>query len=108
MQTEPPETPYPVPDADTGNWSVYLILCSDGSLYCGITTDPHARFSAHAAGKGARYTRSRPPVAMRIVSDRLSRAAASRLENRIKKMKTSPKRGLWAESAGRSVNTGAG
>jgi len=41
---------------------VYLLRCSDGSLYCGWTTDLDARLAAHSSGKGAKYTRSRLPV----------------------------------------------
>ena len=41
---------------------VYLLRCSDGTLYCGWTTSPEARVKAHNSGKGAKYTRSRLPV----------------------------------------------
>ncbi len=41
---------------------VYLLRCSDDTLYCGWTTDLAARVAAHNAGRGARYTRSRLPV----------------------------------------------
>lgn len=41
---------------------VYLLRCSDGTLYCGWTTDPEARTAVHNSGKGAKYTRSRLPV----------------------------------------------
>ena len=45
-----------------GCWYVYLIECRDGSVYTGIATDVARRFSEHAAGKGARYTRAHPPL----------------------------------------------
>ena len=35
-------------------WLVYLLRCSDGSLYCGITNELPKRLKAHAAGKGSR------------------------------------------------------
>ena len=41
---------------------VYLLRCSDNTLYCGWTTDLTARLSAHNSGRGAKYTRSRRPV----------------------------------------------
>ena len=41
---------------------VYLLRCSDGTLYCGWTTDLTDRVAAHNAGTGAKYTRSRRPV----------------------------------------------
>ena len=43
------------------NW-VYILRCGDGSLYTGWTNDLERRFSAHASGKGAKYTRSHLPV----------------------------------------------
>lgn len=45
-------------------WYFYLARCADGSLYSGIAVDPVKRMEVHNAGKGARYTRSRLPVAM--------------------------------------------
>ncbi|GEM_PF-2687801 len=41
---------------------VYLLRCSDGTLYTGYTTDLPRRLHVHNAGKGAKYTRSRLPV----------------------------------------------
>lgn len=43
-------------------WKLYMLRCVDGSLYTGITTDVDKRITAHNAGKGAKYTRSRRPV----------------------------------------------
>jgi len=67
-------------------WHLYLLLCRDGSYYAGITTDLEARFQAHLAGKGARYTRSHPPE--RILGSRCypDRASASRAEWEIKRL----------------------
>ena len=42
-------------------WHVYLIECTDGSLYAGTTTDVVRRYRQHVNGKGARYTKSHPP-----------------------------------------------
>lgn len=41
---------------------IYVLECEDGSLYTGYATDVDARFAAHKAGKGAKYTKSHPPV----------------------------------------------
>ncbi len=41
---------------------MYVLECADGSLYTGYTTDLEKRLSAHNAGKGAKYTKSRRPV----------------------------------------------
>ena len=43
---------------------VYLLRCSDDSLYCGWTTDLDARLKTHNSGRGAKYTRSRLPVTL--------------------------------------------
>ena len=36
-------------------WFVYLLECSDGSFYTGVTNDVSARMKAHAEGKGSKY-----------------------------------------------------
>ena len=41
---------------------VYILRCSDGTLYCGWTTDLEQRVAKHNNGTGAKYTRSRRPV----------------------------------------------
>ena len=43
---------------------VYMLRCSDGSLYTGWTNDLDKRLKTHAAGKGGKYTRARLPVAL--------------------------------------------
>ena len=68
------------------NWVVYLVCCSDGSLYCGITNNLEKRLSAHNSGIGAKYTRSRRPVEMVGTSSKLTRTDALKLEYRVKKV----------------------
>jgi len=41
---------------------VYILLCSDNSLYTGYSPDPQKRFSEHLSGKGGKYTRSHRPL----------------------------------------------
>jgi len=43
---------------------VYILRCGDGTLYTGWTNDLEKRLTAHAAGKGGKYTRARLPVAL--------------------------------------------
>lgn len=73
-------------------WFVYILECSDKSLYTGITTDLDRRLLEHnASSRGAKYTRSRRPVklvAHCIVKDR---SAALRLESKVKSLKKSEK-----------------
>jgi putative endonuclease len=65
---------------------VYLLRCSDGTLYTGWTYNLARRVAAHQKGHGARYTRPRRPVRL-IYSERLSsRAAAMKRERAIKKL----------------------
>jgi len=45
-------------------WYVYIVKCSDSSLYTGVTTDIKRRIDEHNAGKGASYTRARAPVSL--------------------------------------------
>lgn len=65
---------------------VYMIRCEDGSLYTGSTDDPERRFAAHAAGKGAKYTKSHRPAELAAVWTLASRPEALRLEYRIKRL----------------------
>jgi putative endonuclease len=67
-------------------WRAYLVRCGDGSLYAGVTNDVPRRVAAHAAGRGARYTRARPPVVLAWKSPALEKRAAHRLEARLKRL----------------------
>jgi len=66
-------------------WFVYLVRCSDGSLYAGCTNDLVKRLKTHNAGRGARYTRSRGPVALVWSRKVQGRSAALRAEAKIKR-----------------------
>jgi putative endonuclease len=67
-------------------WLVYILRCSDGSLYTGITTDLPKRLKVHNAGKASRYTRSRLPVALAYSESQNSTSAALKREAAIKKL----------------------
>ncbi|WP_371325441.1 GIY-YIG nuclease family protein [Dechloromonas sp. ZY10] len=73
-------------------WFLYLIECRDGSIYTGITVDVAARYAAHCAGKGARYTRSHPPQQLLAWAVHGDRAAAAREEFRVKQLSPGEKR----------------
>jgi putative endonuclease len=66
------------------NWIVYILECSDGSLYTGITTDLVRRITDHEQGNGARYTRGRGPFSLKYMEYCNNRADASRRERSIK------------------------
>lgn len=78
------------------SWFVYLIECEDNSIYTGITTDVAARYAAHVAGTGARYTRSRPPRRLLCSFPAADRSEASRLEYWIKRLSQTQKREIVA------------
>lgn len=74
------------------NWSVYLLRCSDGALYCGVTNDLKKRLKTHNEGKASKFTRGRLPVKLAAVSGLLSKSEAMRKEYRIKRLPKSEKR----------------
>lgn len=67
-------------------WYLYILECRDGSLYTGIAVDVEKRFAQHCAGKGARYTRSRPPKAILYRKKFRTRSAALKAEYRTKQL----------------------
>lgn len=70
-------------------WYIYMLLCRDGSLYSGITTDPARRFREHCAGTeggGAKYTKTHKPVKIAALWQAESRSAASKLEAHLKRL----------------------
>jgi putative endonuclease len=77
-------------------WWVYLLRCGDGSLYAGATNDLARRLALHAAGKGARYTRSHLPVALAYSEPARGRGAALRREAALKRLSRAEKLALVA------------
>ena len=73
-------------------WFVYLIECVDGSLYTGIATDVARRYGEHVAGRGARYTRSRPPRALLGRVPCADRSAALKAEHALRRLDPAGKR----------------
>ncbi len=81
------------------SWSVYLLRCSDGTLYTGIATDVAARVKTHNEGKGAKYTRARLPVTLLYQEDALTHGDALRREMAIKRLSRTQKLSLIASDA---------
>ena len=80
------------------DWTVYIIRCSDGSLYTGITTDLRRRFEEHSGRvRGARYFNGRQPESIIYSESGHSRSSASRREAAIKKLTRADKLGLAAD-----------
>jgi putative endonuclease len=68
-------------------WLVYILRCSDGALYTGITNDLPKRLKAHAAGKASKFTRSRLPVKLVYSEPQKSKSAALKREAAIKRLR---------------------
>jgi len=83
--------------ASPSRWLVYLLRCSDGSLYTGITNDLPKRLKVHAAGKASKYTRSRLPVKLVYSELKRTKSAALKREAAIKKLRRAEKDRLVAE-----------
>ena len=81
----------------------YLLLCSDGTYYCGWTTDPNRRVAAHNDGKGARYTKARRPVKLVYLEESDSKSEAMRREAEIKKLSHSEKEKLSSEYINKEI-----
>ena len=71
--------------ADAG-WQVYIIRCSDDSLYTGITLDVERRMTEHGGARGAKYFRGKRPHQLVYLEDGHTRSSACRREAAIKKL----------------------
>jgi len=67
-------------------WYIYILKCSDGSLYTGITNNLNKRVLTHNKGKGAKYTKTRLPVVLMASFEAEDRSKASKEEYRIKQL----------------------
>ena len=85
------------------NWSVYILRCSDGSFYTGISNDPARRFKQHNAGTASRYTRSRLPVELVYQEAQTNRSLALKREVAIKALSRQKKQLLIRDAAPQSV-----
>lgn len=73
---------------------MYILRCADDTLYTGIARDVAARLRAHETGRGARYTRSRGPLALCAVRRCASKGQALSLEHCIKQLSRTEKQAL--------------
>ncbi|WP_353427018.1 GIY-YIG nuclease family protein [Polynucleobacter sp. MWH-UH19D] len=79
-------------------WCVYLLECSDGTYYAGITNRLEHRINAHNLGQGARYTRSRGPVKLLATQEHPDRSTASKAEAQLKRLARSEKLAFFASA----------
>lgn len=73
-------------DTVTQSWIVYILRCSDKTLYTGITNNLQNRIELHLAGKGARYTRGRAPLQLVYSEVCATKGIALRREYAIKQL----------------------
>ena len=73
------------------SWYIYILRCGDDTLYTGITDDVEKRFAAHAAGKGAKYTRGRGPLTLVYTEEVEDKSTALKREHAIKKLSRTEK-----------------
>ena len=79
-------------------WFVYIVRCADKTYYTGIAKDVARRVVEHNADNrlGARYTRSRRPVALVYCEARKTRSGAASREYEIKQLPREKKKTLVA------------
>lgn len=70
---------------------VYIVECSDGTLYTGWTTDIDKRVADHNSGKGAKYTKARCPVILKYAEEFADKHQAQKREYEIKKLSRAEK-----------------
>src|SRR5438132_14039380 len=74
------------PSSAASQYFVYILECSDGKLYTGLTSDPERRLRQHQRGRASTYTRSRLPVRLVVVETCQSKSASPRRVSMMKRM----------------------
>jgi putative endonuclease len=77
---------------------MYVLECSDDTLYTGYTTDVAARVAMHNLGKGAKYTKTRRPVLLVASAQFPSKHQAMSAEFRFKQLSRERKEELLAQA----------
>ncbi|MEK7611178.1 MAG: GIY-YIG nuclease family protein [Patescibacteria group bacterium] len=87
------------------NWHfVYLLKCSDRTLYCGSTNNFQRRLREHNKGTAARYTRGRLPVKLVYLEKHSTLLSARGREQEIKGWTKRKKLTLIKDNAHESLN----
>ena len=74
------------------HWLVYMLECSDNSIYTGITNNLENRLKKHQSGDGAKYLRGRLPIKLIYKELFINRSEATKREISIKKMRKKKKK----------------
>jgi predicted GIY-YIG superfamily endonuclease len=80
--------------AEPGTLFVYILRCSDGSLYVGHSANVSDRVLAHNAGRGAAWTACRTPVVLAFKEPCATEEDAVRRERQIKRWTHAKKEAL--------------
>jgi putative endonuclease len=67
-------------------WFIYMLQCSDDTIYTGYTNDVDKRVEKHNKGKGAKYTKGRRPVTLVYYEQHPSKSSAMKREYAIKQL----------------------
>ena len=65
-------------------WTLYIVECSDGTLYAGVTSNLEKRLRNHNSRKGGRYTKGRAPVILKHTEEHRTKSKAMKREQQIK------------------------
>ena len=83
---------------ENDQYYVYILKCSDNTLYTGITNDLEHRISMHNSGKGAKYTKARRPVVLQFSEIVEDKSMALKREIEIKKLSRKEKQNLISDN----------
>ncbi|MGI6590553.1 MAG: GIY-YIG nuclease family protein [Eggerthellaceae bacterium] len=83
---------------DSAGYFMYVVTCSDGSLYTGYTRDVERRVAQHNDGTGAKYTRAHGPVTLRAQARFATQHEALSAEYRFKRLARADKLALIARA----------
>ncbi|MCX5694338.1 MAG: GIY-YIG nuclease family protein [Candidatus Omnitrophica bacterium] len=72
-------------------WHVYIIECSDKTLYTGITNNLRRRIQEHNSGNGCRFTKFRRPLKLLHKEKFFSKIEALKREKEIKGLRRDKK-----------------
>ena len=74
------------------DWFVYLVLCSNDSIYCGVTNDLAKRMKAHKRGTGSKYVRAKGfAKLLHVIRVYGGKSEACKLEYQVKQMNRNEK-----------------
>lgn len=79
---------------DTKQWFTYILECSNGHYYCGVSNDLKKRLIQHNKGMGSKYVAAYLPAKLIWSVGMKSNSLAQTLECKIKKMNRTQKKGM--------------